>query len=116
MLFPVPTIVVIAFALLYAVGGGLLGLLSGWITARVLKSGHKLAVDGSLGAVGFLLGCFIAIVMPWHRNTISYQLSGGTTVTSTMNSYQHPDRVAVVVAFALPVLHELWRKRRREDE
>jgi len=58
-----------------------------------------------------LLGGFISIVMPWHTNTISYELSGGTHVTSTMNSYQHPERVAVVVAIILPILHELYRKR-----
>jgi len=105
----------IAFTVLYAIGGGLLGLLSGWISARVLRSRQKLVVDGTLGAVGFLLGGFVSIVMPWHTNTISYQLSGGTTVTSTMNSYQHPERVAVFVAIALPAFYEMWRKRRRAN-
>jgi H+/Cl- antiporter ClcA len=103
----------IVFAVLYAIGGGLLGLVSGWITARVLVSSQKLVANATLGAVGFLLGGFVAIVMPWHTNTISYQLSGGTTVTSTMNSYQHPERVAVFVALVLPALYEIWRKRRR---
>ena len=49
--------------------------------------------------------------MPWHTNTITYELSGGTHVTSTMNNYQHPERVAVVVAIILPILYELYRKR-----
>ena len=100
------------FALLYGVAGALLGSLSGWITAFVLRIRCRLIMDGALGAAGFLLGGVVASVMPWHTNTITYELSGGTKVTSTMNSYQHPNRVAVVVAVALPVLYEFWRKRR----
>jgi MFS family permease len=112
-MIPVSPVVMIIFVSLYAIGGALLGVLSGWITARILKSRHRLAVDSMLGATAFLLGGFIAIVIPWHTNTISYQLSGGTNVTSTMDSYQHPERVAVLAAIAIPGLHEILRNRRR---
>lgn len=50
--------------------------------------------------------------MPWPRNTISYQTKEGVLVTSTMNTYQHPERVAIVVAVLLPLLHELYRLKR----
>ena len=110
-MLPVPLVVTIAFAALYAVIGGVLGILSGWLTALALKSPRRLKVDAGLGSAGFLLGGFISFVMPWHTNTITYELSGGTHVTSTMNNYQHPERVAVVVAIILPILYELYRKR-----
>ena len=48
------------------------------------------------------------------RNTITYRLEGGTEVSSTMNSYQHFERVAICIAILLPLLHELylWKKRK----
>jgi hypothetical protein len=30
-----------------------------------------------------------------------------------MNRYQHPERVAIVIAILLPLLHELYRWRKR---
>ncbi len=107
----VPLIVTIAFATLYAVVGGVLGTLSGWLTALAFRSRLRLKVDATIGSAGFLLGGFISIVMPWHTNTITYELSGGAHVASTMNNYQNPERVAVIVAMILPILYELYRTR-----
>jgi hypothetical protein len=45
--------------------------------------------------------------------TISHELPGGTKVTSTMNSYQHPERVAAVVAVILPLIYEISRRRQQ---
>jgi|HubBroStandDraft_2_1064218.scaffolds.fasta_scaffold423861_2 H+/Cl- antiporter ClcA len=115
-MFPVSPFATVAFVLLYALAGALIGILSGWLTALALRSRHRLTVDSVLGAAGFLLGGIFAILMPWHANTISYELSGGTRVTSTTNSYQHPERVAAVVAVILPLIYEIWRRRRQVDE
>jgi hypothetical protein len=41
---------------------------------------------------------------------------GGGTVATTMNTYQHPARVAIVVAVLLPLLHELYRFKRGRTE
>ncbi len=49
--------------------------------------------------------------MPWHENTVTERLSGGGMVTTTMNSYQHPIRIAVVSAVLIPVLYEVYRLR-----
>jgi hypothetical protein len=91
-MLPVPPIVTVAFVLLYVLAGALMGMLSGWLTALALRSRNRLTVDAILGAAGFLVRDLVAIFMPWHTNTTSYELSGGVTVTSTMNSYQHPER------------------------
>jgi uncharacterized membrane protein YeaQ/YmgE (transglycosylase-associated protein family) len=93
----------------YVIVGFLLGALSGWITARLLKSRQRALLDGILGTAGFLLGLLV-IFMPWHRNTIAYEFSNGIKVTSTSNQYQHPERVAVVAAVVLPMLQEVWRR------
>jgi hypothetical protein len=50
--------------------------------------------------------------MPWPSNTVVERLEGGGTVTSTMPRYQHPERVAIVMAVLLPLLHELYRLKR----
>lgn len=106
----VPNIVAVAFILLYALAGALTGVLSGWLTALAFRSRCRFTVDAALGAAGFLLGGLIAIFMPWHANTISSELSGGTKFTSTMDHYQHPERAATVVAVILPLVYEGWRR------
>jgi hypothetical protein len=51
--------------------------------------------------------------MPWPRNTVVKQLEGGGSVATTMNRYQHPERVAIAIAIILPLLQELYRWRKR---
>lgn len=114
-MLPLPPIVPVAFAMLYAMMGALVGSLSGWLTALCCKRRPRLKVDAILGGIGFLLAFLISALLPWPTNTISYELAGGTKVTSTMNSYQHPERVAVAVAIIMPLLYELWSRKPRLD-
>ena len=65
--------------------------------------------DAFLGAFGYLAAWHACIFMPWPRNTITYRLEGGTQVSSTMNRYQHPERVAIIIAVISPLLYELYR-------
>jgi hypothetical protein len=51
--------------------------------------------------------------MPWPENTVVKQLDGGGTVSTTMNTYQHPEHVAIAVAILLPLLYALYRWRKR---
>jgi hypothetical protein len=112
-MFPVPPFVVIIYLVVYAVAGMAIGALTGWVVSVTTSGSPGLLKDAFLGSFGFVAGFFAAIFMPWHRNTISYHLPGGTLVESTMNTYQHPEWVAIAFAILLPVLHELycWRKR-----
>jgi uncharacterized membrane protein YeaQ/YmgE (transglycosylase-associated protein family) len=111
-MLPVSPTLTIIFLSLYALAGMAIGSLSGWLTSVLTKSGaqglFRDALLGSLGFLGGFIGCFY---FPWHQSTISYQLKGGTQVTSTANFYQHPERIAVVIAVVLPFLHELNRFR-----
>jgi hypothetical protein len=111
-MLPVPSIVYVIFFLLYSVAGLAIGASCGWLVSLASK-GHrsKLRQDSSLGLLGFLLGFIGTIYMPWHENTVTERLDGGVTMTTTMNSYQHPIRVAVVVAVLLPILYETYRLR-----
>jgi hypothetical protein len=52
--------------------------------------------------------------MPWRYNTVTANLTGGGTVATSMNRYQHPERVAVVLAILLPLLNEVFRLRKRK--
>lgn len=115
-MLPASPIITLIFLLIDAVAGMAIGIFSGWLTSFLTRTRSKgLLTDGLIGAGGFLAGLMGAVFMPWHRNTISYHLSGGTLVTSTANVYQHPERVAVIVAIVLPSLYELirWRQLRR---
>src|SRR4051794_815643 len=110
-MLPLPIIMPVAFAILYVVVGALVGLLSGWLTARICKRKPRPKADAILGGAGFLFAFITAAVVPWRTNTISYELSGGTHVSSTMDRYQHPERVAADGAIMLPVLYEVRRRK-----
>ncbi len=92
-----------------ALAGMAVGTLTGLVVSFVFKlnKGHILS-DGLIGGTGFVAGFSWAIFMPWHRNTIVYY-DGGGWVESTMNSYQHPERIALAAAVILPLLYELYR-------
>jgi hypothetical protein len=77
---------------------------------------HEILKDAFLGSFGYIVGFIGCIFMPWPRNTVVGPLDGGGTVSTTMNIYQHPTRVAIVVAIILPRLHELYRFRQRHTE
>ncbi len=111
--FPVaPVVVVIAF-ILWVLAGMVIGALGGLLVSLATKCGQQgIIKDAFLGSFGFLVGFLGCVSMPWPRNTIVEQLEGGGTVTTTLNIYQHPYRVAIVVAVLLPLLHELYRSKR----
>ena len=103
----------ILFLVIYAVAGMAIGALSGWLVSLITKCGPKgFLRDMFLGSFGFLAGFVGCIFMPWPTNTVVKHLAGGGTLETTMASYQHPERVAIVMAVLLPLLHELYRIKR----
>jgi NADH:ubiquinone oxidoreductase subunit 4 (subunit M) len=113
MFLPVSPIITIAYLALCALAGMAIGGISGFLTSLFIKTGSQRVLrDALIGSIGFLAGLIGSVYFPWHQNTISYQMKGGTQVTSTTNFYQHPERVAVVIAILLPLSYELNRFRR----
>jgi uncharacterized membrane protein YeaQ/YmgE (transglycosylase-associated protein family) len=112
--FPVAPFVVIIGLVLYAIAGMAIGALIGWLAASITKRGPQKGIlqDAFLGSFGFLAGFIGCIFMPWPRNTVVKDLGGGGSVATTMNTYQHPERVATVIAVLLPLLYELYRFKR----
>ena len=111
--FQPPFIIVIIYMVLYVVAGMAIGALSGWLISLITKCGSKgVFRDMFLGSFGFLAGSIGCTFMPWPTNTIVEHLEGGGTVASTMPRYQHPERIAIVMAVLLPLLHELYRFKR----
>src|ERR1700712_3942078 len=107
-----PLIFYITVFMLYAAAGMAIGALCGWIVSLAIKRRPiRLWKDALLGLLGFWVGFVGTTLMPWHENTITERLAGGTTVTTTMKMYQHPIWVAVVIAALFPSLHELYRFR-----
>lgn len=90
-----------------------IGVITGWLVSRQARTGRKgLLKDAFLGSSGFLAGLIGFIFMSWARNPITYRLEGGTEVSSTMNTCQHAERVALDIGILLPLLHELYRRRK----
>jgi len=113
-MFPVPWFVVALYLAAYAIVGMTIGAITGWAVSLLAKGARrKVLTDAFLGAFGYLAAWHASIFMPWPRNTITYRVEGGTQVSSTMNRYQHPERVAIIVAVILPLLYELYRRTRR---
>ena len=112
-MFPVTWPAIALFLVVYALAGMAIGAVTGWLVSLLAKTSRKgLLKDSFLGSFGFLVGFIGCIFMPWPENTITYRLEGGTEVSSTMNTYQHLERVAFAVAILLPLLHELYRRRK----
>jgi uncharacterized membrane protein YeaQ/YmgE (transglycosylase-associated protein family) len=112
-MIPIPWSIVVVFFVLYAVAGTWIGALSGWLGTWIMKRDSRgLEKDAFLGAFGFLAGMIGCAYMPWPKNTVVEVLKAGIVTTTTMNRYQHPARVGVVMAVLLPLLHELYRYKR----
>jgi uncharacterized membrane protein YeaQ/YmgE (transglycosylase-associated protein family) len=108
--FPVSPVVVAVFLVVYSLVGMAIGALTGWLASLVTKSGPKWILnDALLGSIGFLAAFIGCMFIPWPSNTVVEQLEGGGTVATTMSRYQHPERVAIVMAVLLPLLHEVYR-------
>ena len=102
----------IPFIILYALGGAAIGVLTGLALALTTRVKAKHLHDGIAGALGLTLGIIGASAIPWPMNTIHYKLAGGTEVTSTSNRFQHPAWVGIGVAIVLPVIYELYRRKK----
>jgi MFS family permease len=116
-MFPVPWFVVALYLAAYAVAGMVIGVVTGWLVSRLARTSRKrLLKDASLGSSGFLAGFIGCIFMGWARNTITYRFGGQhTEVSSTMNTYQHPERMALAIAILLPLFHGLYRRRKLDS-
>jgi uncharacterized membrane protein YeaQ/YmgE (transglycosylase-associated protein family) len=105
-----PPILVIVYLVSYVVVGMVIGLLSGWLTSLLTKCRPQgIWKNGLLGSIGFQAGFIGTMLMPWHENTVTEKLDGGGTVTTTMSRYQHPERIAIIIAVLLPLARELYR-------
>ena len=114
---PVPSVVVIFILIAYAVAGMAIGASSGWLASLITKCRPKVVLrDAFLGSFGFLVGFIGCMLVPWPTNTIVEPLKGGGTVATTMNTYQHPARIAVVMAILLPVIYEVYRLQRSRSK
>jgi hypothetical protein len=108
-MLPDSPVITLIFLIGHAILGDAIGAVSGWLTYAVTKTGtRRLPTNALIGMLGYFAG-FSTCFLPWHQNTISYRLSGGTLVTSTANYFQYYGRIAVIVAVTLPCLYELSR-------
>ncbi len=115
-MFPVAWFVVALYLIAYALAGMAIGAITGWLISKVTSGDRqKLVADAFLGALGYLAGFIGCIFVPWPENTIVKPLAGGGTVETTMSRYQHPERVAIVVAILFPLLHQLYRWQRHKE-
>ena len=100
------------YVIFYVIVGLAAGLFVGLFASLASETEiRSLVKDGLLGSFGSLAGLMGTILTPWPRTTVTYRASGAIE-TITTNGYHHPERVAVVVAFLLPLLHELYRFKR----
>jgi hypothetical protein len=98
------------FFVIMAVFGMAIGAITGWLSSLILKNGIGGVIrDSFLGALGYLAGFYGCIFMPWPRSTSSEGFAGAMRLTMNL----HSERVSVVVAIVLPVLHEWYRSRRK---
>ena len=87
-----------------------IGAITGWLSSLILKNGTGGVIrDSFLGALGYLAGFYGCIFMPWPRSTSSEGFAGAMRLTMNL----HSERVSVVVAIVLPMLHEWYRSRRK---
>jgi hypothetical protein len=93
-----------------AVLGGAIGAGIGVVAALLGKQGRldrAFLIDTLLGSLGFVVSRIVFALLPIHGTTVTYHV-GNAVVTSTMNRYQYPNRVAFPVAVLLPLLYEFF--------
>ena len=94
--------------------GAFIGVVVGEGASLAYRKRHGyLGLDAALGAVGFVGGIILCAMLPYPENTVYQDLSGGGTVATTMQRYQHPYWIGFAVSAVLPICHELWRTRTR---
>jgi hypothetical protein len=101
-----------------AVIGMVVGALTGFFACLLLTLKIRLRsmlLDILLGSIAFPLGFEGYFLLPGN-NTLTYHRTytfGG--VTPTVRYYDDPDFVAYVAAMLLPLLHELYRFKKRAN-
>ncbi len=98
-----------------AVVGGAIGAAIGVLASILGKQanlGRAFLIDTLLGAVGFAGTRLVFIFAPIHGETITRHV-GNAVLTTTMNRYQYPNRVAFPLAVLLPLLYELFLLKKR---
>jgi len=111
-MFPIVPQVVVLFWAAAALGGMVIGLVCGFLFARILKLKRAhIWKDALLGGVGVFVGFVATIEMPWPENTVTTVMGDGNVLHTTMNQFQHPFLVAYIFAALLPIFHQLYRLR-----
>jgi hypothetical protein len=94
-----------------AVVGGSIGAAIG-VLASILhkqaKLGWAFLIDTLLGAVGFAGTRLFLVFAPIHGATVTRQV-GNAIISTTMNRYEYPNRVAFPLAVLLPLMYEFVR-------
>jgi H+/Cl- antiporter ClcA len=112
-MFQVATPIVIFVYVIFAFFGAAIGAVSGILFSVIFKlRAQGIVKDALFGAIGFVLTVIGCAVIPWPRNTISESVGPGLTVQTTMDRFQHPYIAAIIIAAALPALHQLFRLKR----
>ena len=94
--------------LLEGVVGLAIGAVIGLLVTLVTKRAGAILPDAILGIIGFVGGAVATARVPWQLNTVSKRV-GDAIVSTTVRHYQHPYRVALMLAVLLPVLFEAYR-------
>ncbi len=112
-MIPVSPVVGVVVFIGFAIFGMAVGALTGWLVSLMTKCGPRgLWKNLFLGSFGFLAGILGTIYMPWPQNTVYEKFDSGVTMATTMNRYQHPERVGILMAVVLPLVYELYRFKR----
>ena len=94
--------------LLQGVVGLAIGALIGLLVVLVTKRQGAILPDALLGIIGFVGGAVATARIPWQQNTVTRRV-GDAIISTTSRHYQHPYRVALLLAVLLPVLFEVYR-------
>ena len=95
--------------------GGSIGAAIGVLVSIIGKQatlGRAFLIDTLLGAVGFAGTRLVFVFAPIHGETITRHV-GNAVLTTTMNRYQYPNRVALPLAVLLPLLYEFFVQKKR---
>ena len=96
------------YVIFYVIVGLAAGLFIGLFASLASETEiRSLIKDGLLGSFGSLAGLMGTMLTPWPRSTVTYHMNG-VIETITTRGYQHPERVAVVVAIVLPLIREIY--------
>jgi MFS family permease len=105
--------IVICYLIAYVIAGMAIGVASGLLASLITRCRPRvLSASALLGSFGFLAGFLLSAFVPWPTNTVVEHLESGGSVSTTVDRYQHPERVAIVLSVFLPLLYELRRLRR----